>query len=333
MAIGVGLLGAGLIGRIHAQAYSSIDEAGVVAVGDANRETADRLAGNHGARAYYDIESLVSDNEVEIVDVCVPTFLHERAVVAAARQGKHVLCEKPIALSLESIDRMLLMVQESGVMAMVAQVIRFWPEYVAIRETLERGELGKPLIATAARLQQPPDWGGWHRDPNLSGGALFDMHIHDLDYVYWLFGKPRSVYAVGVKSVTECWDHVVTSLQYGDKKAVVEASYLMPKDSPFVVGFRLLGTDGCMEYRFRVGGGINEREAAERDLTLHRPGKPAKHLPYSDEDAYVAEIEYFIGCVRQAKGPEIATLEGARNVLQITLAAKESLETGRVVDL
>ena len=333
MAIKVGLLGAGFIGTTHAQAYAAIEEAQLVAVADVKREAADRLAESCGARAYYDIEALLGDDEVEAVDVCLPTFLHERCVVSAAQRGKHVLCEKPIALALEQVDSMISAVREAGVIAMVAQVLRFWPQYVVIRDMFERGELGKPLMATATRLAEPPGWSGWFRDPNLSGGALVDLHIHDLDYIYSLFGRPRSVYSVGMASETGAWDYVVTSLDYGDKRAVAEASFLMPEGYPFQTIFRLLGTDGCAEYRFRVAGQVDRREEAETEFVLYRSDQPPEYPAYPDKDGYEAEIEYFVNCVSQGKEPEIATLEEARTVLQIALAARESLETGQVVQL
>ena len=329
----VGLLGAGFMGSAHAAAYTAIENAHLVAVADVDHAAADKLAEEQGAKAYYEIESLVKDREIDMVDVCLPTFLHERSVVSAAKRGKHVLCEKPIALILEQVDSMISAVREAGVMAMVAQVVRFWPQYVVIREMFERGELGKPLMARAARLVGPPDWSSWFKDPGLSGGALLDLHIHDLDYIYSLFGKPRSVYAVGATSETGAWDYVVTSLDYGDKRAVAEASFLMPKGFPFQTAFRLLGTDGCAEYRFRVGGQVDRREAAEMEFTLYRSNQPPEHPPSPDKDAYEAEIEYFVNCVSQGQEPEIATLEEARIVLQIALAARESLETGQVVEL
>ena len=329
----VGLLGAGFMGTTHAAAYDGLENAHLVAVADAKQAAADKLAKEHGAQAFYGIEALLDGAEIDMVDVCLPTFLHEQAVVSAARRGKHVLCEKPIALTLEQVDRMIAAVRDAGVMAMIAQVIRFWPQYVVIKDLLEKGELGKPLVATATRLSGAPGWSNWYRDPDLSGGAVLDLHIHDLDYVYSLFGEPRSVYAVGAISETGAWDQVTTSLDYGDKRAVAEASTMMPEGFPFLMAFRLLGTDGCIEYRFRVGGQVDKRDAAETEFTLQRSNRPPEYPSYSDKDGYLAEIEYFVDCVSRDVEPEIATLEQARAVLRIALAARKSLETGRVVEL
>lgn len=331
MSVRIGLLGAGFMGSTHAAAYSQLGQARLVAVGDANRALADKLAGQYGARAYYDIDSLLNDPDIEAVDVCLPTFLHEQCVVGAAQRGKHVLCEKPVALSLEQVDNMLAAVEKAGVMAMVGQVIRFWPQYVAIRELLLGGDLGEVQMITATRLSAPPAWGKWFKDPKLSGGAVLDLHIHDLDFVYWLLGMPESVYAIGLQSETGAWDHVQTTLTFERARAAVEGSFMMPEGFPFQMLFRLLGSKAAAEYRFRVLGQVGERAQAETELMLYRPGKPAEAVPSSDKDAYFAEIEYWVGCLTSKRPPELATLQEARDVLSIALAARQSAETGEPV--
>lgn len=333
ISIQVGLLGAGFIGQTHAQAYQSIPGAELVAVADVNREAADKLAEQTGARPTYDVDTILAAGDIQVVDICLPTFLHEKCVVQAAQNGKHILCEKPVALSLAQADHMIGAIRENGVIAMVAQVIRFWPEYVAIKQLLESGELGAPASARAARLAVAPKWGSWFRNPELSGGAVLDLHIHDLDYVYWLFGRPRTVYAIGTASETGAWDYVVTSLDYGDKKATVEASYVMPDGFPFEMAFRLLGTEGCADYRFRVDGQVGERDSASTEFVVYRPGQPPESVACSQEDAYRAELAYFAQCASEGRHPTIATFEEAREVLEIALAARQSLESGALIRL
>ena len=216
---------------------------------------------------------------------------------------------------------------------MIAQVIRFWPQYIQIREMLQAGTLGKPLVATALRMAEPPGWGAWFKDPAMSGGCLYDLHIHDVDFVYSLFGMPRSVYAVGTQGATGGWDHVVTSLSFGDKRAVIEASYMMPKGFPFQMAFRLSGDKGCAEYRFRVATQVHERAQALTELFLYRDGQPPQAPATTYEDGYIAEIRYFAQCLAENCKPAVATMEQAREVIRIILAAKRSLETGTVAAL
>lgn len=331
--IRVGLLGAGLIGTTHAQAYGTLEQARLVAVADMRYEAAQRLAQCYGARAYDNAERLLDDGEVDVVDICLPNFLHAPYFVAAAERGKHILCEKPVALTLEEVDQMRRAAQRAGVIAMVAQVIRFWPQYVTIRELLQCGELGQPLIVTAARLGAAPAWGTWFADPKLSGGAVLDLHIHDLDFIYSLFGRPRSIYAVGVQSVAGAWNHVITSLDFGATKATVEASLMMPTSFPFRMVFRVVGTRACIEFQLGGAPQIDQRDRAVGELVLYRADAPPIFPAYSNEDAYRAEIRYFIECVAAGRPPEQATLDEARAALEIALAARRSLETGQIVYL
>ncbi len=298
---------------------------------DANRALAAGLAHEHQARIYDDVETLLSDPEVQAVDVCLPTFLHERCVVSAARHGKHVLCEKPIALTVEQADRMIAATEQAGVIAMVGQVIRFWPEYVAIRELLSSGGLGEVRAINALRLSAPPAWGSWFKDPSLSGGALIDLHIHDLDFIYSLCGMPDRIFATGLQSPTGAWDQVTSFLDYGKLHAVAEGSLLMPDGYPFQMLFRLQGSAGTVEYRFRVAGQVGERAEAETELVLYRPGAAPVPVASAKKDAYQAEIEYWVGCVLANRPPESAALREARDVLGIAMAARRSLETSEIV--
>ncbi len=331
----VGILGAGGIGTVHARGYAQIPNAQIVAVADAVPAAADKLAAAHGARAYHSIPSLLADSQVDLVDVCLPTHLHAEAVIAAARAGKHVLCEKPIALGLEEVDRMIEAVERAGVQAMIAQVVRFMPHYQAIKDLFRRGELGRPLSAAAARLGDPPGWSSWFADPAKSGGAILDLHVHDLDYLYWLFGAPRRVYASGLKSALGAWDQVLTVLDYGEFKASAEGSTMMPRGFPFTATIRLLGDKGCAQYPAGGPQAVDRGAAATAggQLVVYRPGQPPEYPTLAAKDPYMAEVEYFVGCVERGRPPTIATLAEARQVLAIALAARRSLESGEVIEL
>ncbi len=331
--IRLGLLGAGFIGATHAAAIQAVEGAELAVVADANREAADRLAGQYGARAYYEAERLYEDEALDAVTICLPTYLHCEAVVAAAERGKHILCEKPVALAVSEVDQMIDAVESAGVKAMVAQCVRFWPQYAAAKQLLDDGVLGRPLMATTSRLAGPPGWSSWFLNPKLSGGAILDLAIHDLDYLFTLFGVPERVFAVGTASGTGAWDDVLTTLRYGQMGASARAGYLMPDGWPFTTSFRILGDEACVAYRFRVGGQIDNRAAAQTEFTLFRSGQDPEQPACSTQDPYEAEVEYFVDCLRQGREPEIATLKEARTVLRIALAARESLETGGPVDL
>lgn len=325
-----GLLGAGFAGRVHAAALAQIDGVQLVAIADANAQAASELAKAHHARVYETIADLIEAPDIEVIAVCLPTFLHESCVLLAAAEGKHIICEKPLALSRAEANRMAEAVDSAGVHFMVAQVLRFWPEYSVIKNLLNDEALGQPLIAFASRLEEPRKV-DWIKDPTLSGGAALDLHIHDLDFLYSLFDLPQAVYAIGQQSKTGAWDHLFTSLDFGNVKGVAEASYMMPRRHPLSVEFRLVCTEGSVEYRSRSVGGDEIREQTLSELIMYRPNQPPEYLDKPDVNGYLAEIEYFVSALNQDSAPAIATMAEALDVLDIAMAVQESLTSGRVI--
>jgi len=136
-----------------------------------------------------------------------------------------------------------------------------------------------------------------------------------------------------VQGATGGWDHVLTSLDYGDKKAVLEASYAFPPGFPFHMSFRLTGDAGCVDFRFGGVAQVDERAAAHADLVLYRTGAEPEFMVPPTEDGYRAEIRYFTHCLLENRDPAVATLAEAREVIAIALAARQSIETSTVVSL
>lgn len=329
----VGILGAGGIGVVHANAYRRLpDKAKVIAVADRRTEKAAALAHDLGAETYSNAEDLLSRDDIDIVDICLPTFLHEEYVVKAARLGKHILCEKPMALSLSSADNMIAATKEKNVKFMVAQCLRFWPEYVAVRERLSKGDLGRIKVMTAARVSPLPgwSWNDWMTVPELSGGALIDLHIHDVDFANSLVrAQPLTVMAVGSKSRKGSVDHVDTLITYeSGERAAIEADWLVPKGYPFTTFFRVICENGAVELLSKAGSQDSPR------VTVYSGDSAPEMLQVtSEKDAYTAEVEYFLDCVEQDMFPAVVPPEDSRMSLAVTLAAMESVKTGEAVDL
>jgi UDP-N-acetylglucosamine 3-dehydrogenase len=328
----VGLIGAGMIGRVHADGYKTMRGAELVAVADIIPERADHMAQEFGAKPFYDIDSLLALPGIDMVDICVPSYVHELAVVSSARAGKHVLCEKPFTLSLESADRMLEAVKQHGVKSMIAQVVRFIPQYLTIKKMLDDGVLGAPLATTDYRLAAPPEWGSWFRDPALSGGAVFDLQIHDLDFMVFMFGWPQKVFAQGQKSAEGAWNQVRTILDYGSHHVSIEDSMMMPAVFPFSTGLRLLGSQGCVDYN-SSSAAADQLEFNNSGITLFLPHQAPSRPTCAEYDPYQAEIQYFVDCVAEGKEPLHTGFGEARRVLEIVMAVILSLETGQIVEL
>ncbi|MGI6527654.1 MAG: Gfo/Idh/MocA family protein [Caldicoprobacterales bacterium] len=329
-----GLIGGGFIGLVHAEAYKNSSKAKLAAVADLNEEAGRKLAEKYGCKYYKDAEEMLQKEELDFIDICVPTFAHEKMVLLGAKYKVHVLCEKPITLSLDSMDRMIDATKSAGVKFMVAQVIRFWPEYVKIKEMYDRGDFGRIKMVYANRLAQFPAWMGWNTDPKRSGGGLFDLHLHDVDVARYMFGEADSVYATGYKSDTGCWNHVVTSLTFKNGvKCAIEGAYEMTDAYPFTMTFRVVGQDVTADYQLGAGMNLEDPSSYRRALMRYETGKDPVKVDVDERDAYQIEIDYFADCIAEGKEPDLVPVEQSRDVVRILLAAIESLETGQAVKL
>lgn len=331
--IKVGVIGAGFAGAFHARAYAALPGVEVAIIADRNEPKAEALAAEVGARSTVDAQAILGDPAITLVDVALPTPLHPEYAIRAFEAGKHVVIEKPLALSVEEADAIIDAADRYHRFLMVAHVLRFWPEYVAIRRVLQSGRLGQPRIAVAQRLSNMPQWASWFRDPSMTGGTVLDLHIHDLDMMNWLFGCPRRVRAIGARGETGGWDHVVTQVEFDTVSASVEASNLMPLDFPFSAGLRVVCDGGVIEYQFRAGGASFESGHPVHYCLIHEAGRPNQPVEFEVGDAFHNEIAYFVGCIQRGTPSETVTPDDARLAVHTALAARASLETGDAVTL
>lgn len=321
------------MGRTHADAYVRMPNARVVAVGGL-------VPGEHVAwKPPYEVkfcegfDAVLQNTDADVIDICLPTFMHEELVIRSAEGGKQVICEKPVAFSVGSLDRMIAAVQRNGVRLMVAQVVRFFAHYARARQIVRDGTLGEISYCWAARLSEPPQWAAWFRDPAKSGGALFDLHVHDVDYVVSLFGLPQRVFCTGAQSDSGAWNQVLNVLEYGRARVAIEANYMMTPGWPFTTGLRIVGNGGSLEYGFRVAGNVESVSRAQNDFVLYRNGQPAQKIEIADPDPYLTELQYFVNCVERNEAPERVPLSEVRHVLGVIEAARRSLDSGLPVPI
>lgn len=325
----VAILGAGAMGQTHAHAFAKLLDVNVVGISSRTLQKARDLAHQVGAEATTDDLALATDPRVDAVGITLPTHLHKKFTLAALNAGKHVLLEKPFALTLADCDAMIRAAKKLRRVFMLAHVLRFWAEYNALVELIQSGALGKPRAATAARLSTRPRWATWFRDPKLSGGAVMDLMIHDFDMLNLLFGAPQKIFARGRKSRYGAWDHVQATVEYPGASANVEGSVLMPAQFPFTMKLSVTCERGVVEYAFRAGGARVD-EQGETSLRVFTDAK-SYTLDAPTYDAYENQIAYFADCVRSEKMPQQGTPAQARRAVALSLAARSSLETGRVV--
>ena len=325
----VAILGGGFMGAAHAANYKALGErVRVKTVASRTASRAARVAEVVGAEVTGDLDAAIRDPAVDAVDICLPTPLHREYAERALAAGKSVFLEKPIALTSEDAEAIVLAAAQSGVVFMVGMVLRFWPEYVELERLVAAGRLGRPLAVSTFRLSPPADWNDWMADRSQSGGTPIDLLIHDLDQMNWLLGTPRSVYASEPTP-----GHVLAVVEYEGAAGVAEGSMSMPRSYPFSSSIRVLCEGGVAEYGFSAapieGEGNIGASSSARGLRLYPAGGEPATVAVESADPWGPEIEEFVSCVEQGRQPTQGTGEQARLALRVSLAAARSLESGR----
>ncbi|MBL7200389.1 MAG: Gfo/Idh/MocA family oxidoreductase [Anaerolineae bacterium] len=330
----VGILGLGMMGRFHASRYAQVPNARLVAIADITPErlkAEDAVPGNIadgiaqadlGAVARYaDASQLIAEAGVDVVDICLPTYLHARYAIEALGAGHHVLCEKPMALNVEQADRMIDAANRAGRRLMIAQCIRFWPEYRFLSRCVREGTYGKLLSLNMYRMGGRPiwSWENWFVDPARSGGPLYDLHIHDVDYVNSLLGLPEVVHATArMSEATGTYDVVHALYSYdGGPQVHIHAGWSTVQ-IPFQAGF-----DAWFERGFLRFDGKSDPPLQVYDDLEHARARPAE---YEKGDAYYNEIAYFVDCVEKNAYPEECPPESARDSLGLVTREIAAIE-------
>ena len=337
--IKVAIVGAGFMGGMHAEVYRNLNKAKLTAITDSDLEKARLLADKYKATAYSSLKELINQEDVDAIDICLPTFLHKEYAIKAARLGKDILCEKPIALTVKDAEEMIQAVEKAKVKLMIAQVIRFWPEYVELKKIYQAGELGRLLSITLTRLSPTPTWAwdNWLADAERSGGALLDLHIHDTDYLLYLLGKPLSLVS-RISTGRLKYAHTFTTFTFPDKViAFTEGGWDMPDNFPFTMAYTALFEKGAVEFNSRN----------EKTLAIYRPGKEVEYPTVKPEletkadgegniadlGGYFSEIKYFIDCLENNEEPTLASPQSARDSLEIALSEMKSADSGKIIEI
>ncbi len=340
----IGLVGLGFMGQQHFTIYDDLEDAEVVAVCDKIpervAETAPSIGGNIGDATELDLsaqaryvcfDEMLDAEELDCVDICTPTHLHAEMTVAALEAGNHAICEKPMARTLAECDRMIAAAEGAGGLLFIAQCIRFWPEYEVLASMIEGGELGEVKWARFVRQSPPPGWAseGWLMDPALSGGALLDLHIHDVDLILSVFGTPGAVMSRAMNmggrsrphSEGTAVDHVETGYLYDDLVCTAQGGWAMPDSFAFEMGFQVLGTEGLLEFSL-----------AKDPMLQFYPFDGEPRTPeYEPGTGYENELAYFVSCIEQGQAPERVTPHSARESVRIVMAEADSIASGEMV--
>lgn len=330
----IAVLGAGFMGGTHARAYATLPDAEIAAIFAHTPNRAEPLAAELGTVWTSDLDRILGDDSIEAVDICLPTPEHRPMLEAALAAGKHVLLEKPLALIREDARAIVATVESSDRIVMIAHVLRFWPEYVELKRVIDSGELGRPLSGATTRRQPFPAWSTLFKRADTTGGAIFDMLIHDYDALNWVLGSPAAVTAHGLRNARSGgFDHAQVLVDYGDASGIADGGMMMPESFPFTSRIEILCEHGAVEYHFQAGGRSFEIGEPTNILTVYRNEGDPERRGVEQSDPYTNEVAYFIDCVRSGAPAERATVRDAYAASRVGLAAKESAETGKTVTL
>lgn len=339
MTVRVGVVGLGAMGRTHLLAYAGAEGAGfpcrVVAVCDRSTE---RLSGRVAASGNIDVggadrlfdpatvftttdpEALFSREDVDLVSICTRTDTHVALAISALRKGKHVLLEKPVALTAPEIAPLAAAARESGRLCMPAMCMRYWPAWAWLLDAVSRGIYGRVKSAVFSRLASPPSWSrDFYGDPTRSGGALIDLHIHDADFVRALLGEPDAVVSTGTL------DHVTTHYRFGaggPSHVVAEGAWDHTPGFAFRMRYVVVMEGATADFEF----------GRDPELLLCRDGK-AEAVPLPPEKGYDGEVRRAVDAIARGAYEGLPGMEDAFLTARLLDAERESLRTGSVVRL
>jgi UDP-N-acetylglucosamine 3-dehydrogenase len=323
------VIGAGTMGTVHTEAYAAMDHAELVGIADIQKNKADRLAVQCGTKAFESYEEALRNlPQVDVIDVCLPTYLHKKYVKIAADAEKHVICEKPLARNLEDAREMIQYCKDRNVQLFVGHVIRFFREYKRAKEILETDSIGEVGVARTRRGGIfPTAWNDWYADFQNSGGLVLDMVIHDFDFLRWCFGEVERVYAKSLLGRDYLrLDYALVTLRFKNGViAHVEGSWA---HEGFSMAFELAGKSGIIDYDSSKTSSIKAltRNKEEGGGGVAVPESPLKENPY------YLELKHFLSCIETGEDPVVST-DDAYKAMEISLAALRSIETGKPVTL
>lgn len=302
--IRIGIVGTGGMGTVHYNNYVPIEGCKVVAlvgITDQSRECASRW----NLPLYQDIETMVQKEKVDVVDICSPTFLHKQQVLESLNLGLHAITEKPIALHKKDAEEMFELADKKGKLLFVGQVLQFTKEVEVLHSLVQSGEYGQPLDAYFERLSTHPRWvqNGWLFDKEKSGLLPFDLHIHDLDVIVSLFGKPEAFSFTSAGGAGSGYKEQYRFLySYKNLNVAAEAAWFNA-DFPFTARWRVYFENAVV-----VNDGAR--------VTAYQSDKPPRVFDTEDEikiptginlpptGMFYRELSHFVDCVRKGTPSE-----------------------------
>ena len=324
---GIGIIGAGNYGAEHAKAIAELDNIQIVAASRTNQEALGEFTSTYGGTGYTDYHDLLNDDAVDIVMIATPHHLHTDAAIAAAKAGKHILLEKPIAPTLEECQQIIHAVQENDVKFMVGHVNHFAPAYRVAKQMLESGEMGEVVLGLAfmQKFWMVENRREWHLDRSVGGGVWLTVGIHPLDRMTWLINSP--VTSVSAQFSTRFHeqnadDAGMVFLRYANGAAgtVVSTGYVTGASNHLT---QLTCEKGMMKISYEEGIAIGKDETWQT-IPESLPSGSWMH------EALVEEWSQFISAIENNTRPPVPA-DFAMHIMDVIFAAEQSSEEKREI--
>ncbi len=349
----VGLVGLGFMGLTHYRGWREIAGSGLAELTalcemDEQRLRGDwsNIQGNIGEGGgiedvsdlgqYTQIEEMLKDDRINLVDICLPTKFHADSAVKALEAGKHVICEKPIALEVADADRMIAAAKASGVQFMVAQVIRFWPQYQWLKEAVASGRYGTLNAVNFRRVITLPTWSPAMANLAAIGGPLKDLHIHDVDYVLHLLGKPAKIMASG-QDMGDYIKYVAASFIYpGGPVVSLQGGVCTTAGRGFQHTFEAYFENATVAFSEAADpacADAAQNQTSTQVLTVYLPDGTAEFPEAPGEAGYTAELRHAAECVANGQPTTVIGADTARDALAMTDLEAQSIRSGQAVDV
>ncbi|MED4128176.1 MULTISPECIES: Gfo/Idh/MocA family protein [Shouchella] len=326
------VVGLGTMGAVHASSFMKMNDTKLTAVVDVKEERANEWGEKSGAKSFYSFDEAIREigEEIDVISICVPTDLHPALVKKAADVKVSIICEKPLARSLEAAEEMVAYCRKQGVALFVGHVVRFFPEYQKAKQALDEGAVGKVgVVRTTRGGSYPIATEDWYANTDRSGGLVLDLMVHDFDFLRWCFGEVERVYArnlAGVAGINEeRKDYALVTLRFANGViAHLEGTWA---HEGFRTSFELAGKEGILHYDSQK----NQALVAEKASPDGKPGvavpeSPLQHSPY------YTELSHFIQCIQSGKEP-IVTAEDALKAVEIGMAALQSIKEKKPITI
>jgi predicted dehydrogenase len=301
----VGLIGIGGMGNVHFNCYKKME--GIeIAVADIRVDMAKDKIKDDSIPVYASYEEMIEREKPDFVDICTPSYMHADMAVYALEHGCHALCEKPMSISSAESKRMIDARDKSGKLLMIAHVVRFMSPYVYLKSVIDSGELGKPVHVIMHRLSEAPKWSweNWMLNTQKSGGVTLDLSIHDIDFMQYVFGEPKSVDAT-YRDLEDDSNYVCSTFCF-DGFSVDTVGGWYNASIPFRAEYLAVFENGYVE---STCGKLTKNG---KEVTVEvGPTSEDTGINLSGADGYADEIAYFIDCIKNNRNPEIVTPESS----------------------